>query len=159
MLGMSLLMGARGAGSLLGPLAGGWWAGERRARLGTGILLGFLLAALGYIWLGLSGGLAIAVLAVAAAHAGSSTNWVFSTTLLQIYSDDRFRGRVFAADAGLCTLGIAASSYIAGVAIDAGAPVRHVAVTLGLVMLAPAAAWAAALRWTGAQSYECASMR
>jgi len=30
------------------------------------------------------------------AHAGGSTVWVFSTTLLQLYTEDRFRGRVFA---------------------------------------------------------------
>ncbi len=52
------------------------------------------------------------------AHAGSSTNWVFSTTLLQIYTEDRFRGRVFAAEFGLCMLSISASSYLAGVALD-----------------------------------------
>jgi hypothetical protein len=34
-LGMSLLMGARGVGSLLGPLAAGWWAGGRHSRLRT----------------------------------------------------------------------------------------------------------------------------
>ena len=37
MLGMSLLMGARGVGALMGPLFGGWWAGDRQARLSTGI--------------------------------------------------------------------------------------------------------------------------
>ncbi len=30
MLGMSLLMGARGVGALLGPLIGGYWAGQKR---------------------------------------------------------------------------------------------------------------------------------
>ncbi len=145
MLGMSLLMGARGAGSLLGPLAAGRWAGERRQRLRSGILAGFLLAAAGYMWLGVSASLAFAVLAVVLAHAGSSTNWVFSTTLLQIYTEDRFRGRVFAADYGLCMLGISASSYAAGVAIDLGMHVRTFAVLIGLVMLVPAAAWAGVL--------------
>ena len=52
------------------------------------------------------------------AHAGTSMNWVFSTTLVQNYTDDRFRGRVFAADVGLLTLSIAASSYLAGAATD-----------------------------------------
>ncbi|MBZ5727329.1 MAG: MFS transporter [Acidobacteriia bacterium] len=146
MLGMSLLMGARGAGALLGPLAGGRWAGARHARLRTGILAGFVLAAAGYVWLGVSGSLVLAACAVVLAHAGSSTNWVFSTTLLQIYTDDRFRGRVFAADYGLCMLGISASSYAAGVALDLGVPVRTFAIVMGLVMLIPGAAWALVLR-------------
>ncbi len=144
-LGMSLLMGARGAGALLGPLVSGRWAGDRHSRLRSGIFAGFLLASAGYILLGTSGSLIVAVLSVVLAHAGSSTNWVFSSTLLQIYTTDRFRGRVFAADYGLCMLGISASSYLAGVAIDLGVPARTFAVVIGCVMLAPAAAWAIAL--------------
>ena len=146
LLGMSMLMGARGAGSLLGPLIGGFWAGESHARLRTGIFIGFVIAAAGYVSLGTSTSLAIAICAVVAAHAGSSTNWVFSSTLLQIYTDDRFRGRVFSADIGICTLVMSASSYLAGVAIDFGVPPRAFAVAIGLVMLVPAAAWAIALR-------------
>lgn len=148
MLGMSLLMGARGAGALIGPLLSGRWAGEQHARLRTGILAGFLIAATGYIVLGSSTSLTIAICAVIAAHAGSSTNWVFSSTLLQVYTGDRFRGRVFSADYGLCMLGISASSYLAGAAIDLGVSPRHFAVAVGLVMLLPAAAWAVAMRRT-----------
>jgi hypothetical protein len=85
---------------------------------------------------------------VIAAHAGSSTNWVFSSTLLQIYTEDRFRGRVFSADYGLCMLGISASSYLAGVAIDLGVPARTFAVFIGFTMLVPATAWAVALKRT-----------
>jgi predicted MFS family arabinose efflux permease len=146
LLGMSMLMGARGAGSLLGPLIGGFWAGENHSRLRTGIFIGFVIAAAGYVSLGASTSLAIAICAVVAAHAGSSTNWVFSSTLLQIYTDDRFRGRVFSADIGICTLVMSASSYLAGAAIDLGVPPRAFAVAIGLVMLVPAAAWALALR-------------
>ncbi|SPF52846.1 Major facilitator superfamily MFS_1 [Candidatus Sulfopaludibacter sp. SbA4] len=147
-LGMSLLMGARGAGALLGPIIGGRWAGDRHSRLRSGIFAGFLLAAAGYMLLGTSTSLIVAVLTVVLAHAGSSTNWVFSTTLLQIYTTDRFRGRVFAADYGLCMLGISASSYLAGVAIDLGVPARTFAVVIGCVMLVPAGAWAIALAKT-----------
>jgi len=82
---------------------------------------------------------------VVLAHAGASTNWVFSTTLLQCYTEDRFRGRVFAADNGMLTLAISASSYLAGVAIDMGMRARAFATAIGCVMLIPAAAWTAAL--------------
>ncbi len=145
MLGMSLLMGARGLGSLLGPLVAGVWAGERHARLRSGILIGFVLAAIGYVWLGAAASLALAILTVVLAHAGSSTNWVFSTTLLQFYTADRFRGRVFAADYGLCMLGISASSYLAGVALDYGVGARAFAAVIGCAMLLPAAGWAVAM--------------
>ncbi len=147
-LGMSLLMGARGAGSLIGPLVSGRWAGVRHSRLRTGILAGFMLAAAGYLILGLSQSLALAVAMVVMAHAGTSTNWVFSTTLLQIYTTDRFRGRVFATDYGLCMLGISASCYVAGAAIDRGVAARTFAVAIGIAMLAPCFGWAWALRKT-----------
>jgi len=140
-LGMSMLMGARGAGALIGPLVSGRWAGDRHDRLRTGIFLGFLLAAAGYICLGLSASLAVAITSVVLAHAGSSTNWVFSTTLLQFFSVDRFRGRVFSADYGLCMLTISISSYLAGIAIDLGVPVRNLSVAVGLAMFIPVAAW------------------
>jgi len=148
MLGMSMLMGARGAGALLGPLVGVRWARDRQSRLRPGIFFGFLLAAAGYIGLGVSTSLPIAVLAVIAAHAGSSTNWVFSSTLLQIYTEDRFRGRVFSADYGLCMMAISGSSYLAGVAIDLGVPARTFAIIVGCIMVIPAAAWAVALSRT-----------
>jgi predicted MFS family arabinose efflux permease len=147
-LGMSLLMGARGAGALIGPLLGNWWSGDRHSRLQAGILIGFVLAASGYMLLGTANVVILAIAAVVLAHAGSSTNWVFSTTLLQVYTNDRFRGRVFAADFGLCMLGISASSYAAGVAIDWGVPPKTLAMGMGVVMLAPAAMWALALRRT-----------
>ena len=148
LLGMSMLMGARGVGAIIGPLISGRWAGEHHSRMRTGILIGFVIAAAGYVCLGSSTSLAVAIIAVVAAHAGSSTNWVFSSTLLQIYTDDRFRGRVFSADFGICMLGISASSYLAGVAIDFGVSPRAFAVAIGLVMLVPAAAWAIALHRT-----------
>ena len=148
LLGMSMLMGARGIGAILGPLIGGRWAGESHSRLRSGILAGFVIAAAGYICLGTSTSLVIAICAVAAAHAGSSTNWVFSSTLLQTYTEDRFRGRVFSADFGICMLAISVSSYLAGVALDLGVPPRAFAVAIGLVMLIPAAAWAVALHRT-----------
>jgi MFS family permease len=142
-LGMSLLMGARGIGALAGPLIAGRWARDREPRLRNGILWGFLRGAAGYLCLGAAGAVALAAAAVALAHAGTSTNWVFSTTLLQIHSDDRFRGRVFAAEYGLCMIAMAASSYAASLAIDLGAAPRTCATAVGVAMLLPATLWLA----------------
>jgi len=146
MLGMSILMGARGVGALLGPLMSARWGGNNRRRLRLGIVFGFLAAAGGYVGLGTSPFLWLACVGVAVSHMGGSTNWVFSTTLLQFQTDDRFRGRVFSADMGLCVLTIAISSYVAGVAIDYGTPARVTSVWTGLAMLVPATAWGLALR-------------
>jgi predicted MFS family arabinose efflux permease len=71
---------------------------------------------------------------------------VFSTTLLQLHTDDRFRGRVFSADLGFSMFTIAAGAYLCGRLLDAGVAARTVATYTGLVMLIPAVLWAMAMR-------------
>jgi hypothetical protein len=146
LIGMSLLVAARGVGALFGPIMGGAWAGERTERLRGGILIGYLVAAAGYMSLAWAPTIGIAIACVVLANFGLSSNWVFSTTLLQTSTEDRFRGRVFAAEIGLLTLTIAISGYAAGLASDLGVPVRLLAFLNGAIALVPAAAWAVALR-------------
>lgn len=146
MLGMSILLGGRGLGALAGPLIGARWAGRSDRRLRLGILFGYVTIALGYGMLGSSRTVWMASACAMLAHAGGSTVWVFSTTLLQLHTDDRFRGRVFSADLGFSMLTIAAGAYLCGRLLDAGVAARTVATWTGLVMLLPAALWAFAMR-------------
>ena len=145
-LGMSFLMAARGLGALFGPLGAARWAGHRESRLRSGILLGFLAVGLGYGMMGISGSLWVACCWVVLGHCGGSVVWVFSTTLLQLNTEDRFRGRVFSAELGLCMLTLAVTAYLTGILVDAGINPRTVAVATGFVMLAPALAWGLAMR-------------
>ncbi len=145
-LGMSLLLGARGVGALLGPLLTASWAGHWKHRLEVAILWGYLAAAAGYGLLGVSGHLWQACLCVALAHFGSSIVWVFSTTLLQMQSDDEFRGRVFAADLCLFMITIAAGAYLAGRFVDWGFAARNVASAAGVLMLIPTVWWGLSIR-------------
>lgn len=145
-LGMSLLLGARGVGAMLGPLLAAPWAGHWKHRLEIAIFWGYLASATGYALLGVSGHLWQACFCVALAHSGSSIIWVFSTTLLQIQSDDKFRGRVFAADLCLFMFTIAVGAYLAGRFVDWGFAARHVASVAGLLMMIPAALWWISLR-------------
>ena len=142
MLGMSLLMGARGVGALVGPLVGGYWAGSIIRRQRTGILFGFLCTGLGYVLLSVSPNLLAGIACVILAHAGGAVIWVFTTTMLQTQAEDRFRGRVFAADFAFLVLAMAASTYIAGIAVDNGWDIRTVSRTVGLLALVPALLWA-----------------
>jgi predicted MFS family arabinose efflux permease len=146
MLGMSILLGGRGLGALVGPLVSARWAGRSDRRLQLGILFGYLTIAAGYGTLGSSRTVWIAAACAMLAHMGGSTVWVFSTTLLQLHTDDRFRGRVFSADLGFSMLTIAAGAYLCGRLLDAGVAARTVATCTGLVMLIPAALWALAMR-------------
>ena len=144
MLGMSILLGGRGLGAMVGPLVAARWAGESDHRLRLGILFGYLTIAGGYGFLGASRTVWMAAVCAMLAHMGGSTVWVFSTTLLQLHTDDRFRGRVFAADLGLGSLTFAVTAYLAGRFLDAGISARTVATGTGVLMLIPAAilAWA-----------------
>ena len=146
-LGMSMLLGARGLGALMGPLISAPWAGHQNRRLRLGIFFGYLVTAIGYILIGKSGNVWSACFWAAFAHLGGSTVWVFSTTLLQLNTDDRFRGRVFAADLGLCMLTIAAGAYVVGDFLDTGISARTLVSFTGLAMLIPAALWGWAMKF------------
>lgn len=146
MLGMSILIGGRGLGALVGPLVSARWAGQSDYRLRFGILFGYITIAFGYGVLGVSRSVWMAAACAMLAHAGGSTVWVFSTTLLQLHTEDRFRGRVFAADLGLGSFTFAVTAYLAGRFLDAGISARTLAISTGLVMLLPAAILAWALR-------------
>ncbi len=146
MLGMSLLLGGRGLGALIGPLISAPWAGRSERRLRLGIFYGYLVTALGYVFIGRAGNVWFACFWAAFAHLGGATVWVFSTTLLQLNTDDRFRGRVFSADLGLCMLTIAIGAYVCGSFLDMGISARTLVSATGLVMLVPAGLWAWAMK-------------
>jgi MFS family permease len=141
MLSMSLLMASRGFGSLIGPLLAGSWAGQNQARLRTLIMTGLTIGGVGYMLLGMAPCLVLACAAVMFAHMGASNIWVSSTTLLQMNTDDRFRGRVFSADLSVLTLMMAISTFFAGRILDAGISARELAVGVGATVMLPAAAW------------------
>ena len=146
MLGMSLLMGCRGIGALIGPIAASRWSGNSRARFRTGIIFGFAAAAAGYLALGFSPTLLAACTAVVLAHSGGSIAWVFSTTLLQLQTDDRFRGRVFSAEFAFNVATMSLATFTAGRLMDVGWSVYDVAKLTGLFVLIPGLLWAVAQR-------------
>lgn len=145
-LSMSFLMGARGVGALIGSLMSGYLGRNDPSRMRTIILAGFLVVSVSYVALGAAPTLALACLAVVVGHAGTSLNWVFSTTMLQQMTDDRFRGRVFSADFAGLFLMMAAVSFLASTLVDYGVSVRTVAAATGLLGLLPALLWTLARR-------------
>jgi MFS family permease len=146
MLSLSLLVGARGVGALIGPLLAAPWAQRSQDRLRYGILGGFALMAIGYLLLSIAPTLALACSTVALAHVGGSIVWVLSTTLLQLGTEDRFRGRVFSAELGFCMLGIGTGAFLAGQAIDHGTALSRVALGIGITGTVAGILWAFGLR-------------
>lgn len=145
-LSMSLLFGCRGVGALVGSFASGYWARNQESRMRAGIFWAFIISAASYATLSVAPTLALACLAVAVGHAGTSMAWVFSTTLLQGLTDDRFRGRVFSADFGGLFLVMSVLSFSAGNLIDMGLGVRTIALATGVLGLVPAVTWLACQR-------------
>lgn len=145
-LGMSLLLGARGFGAICGPVIAGYLARDKEERMRPAIVFGFLMSAAGYLLLSYATNAWLAAACVALAHAGSSITWVFSTTLLQLNTEDKFRGRVFSVEFGFSVAMMAVMSSSAGILIDRGTSPFGLAAITGAVMLIPAIAWAFALR-------------
>src|ERR1039458_1493465 len=78
LFGMSLLMGGRGVGALLGPLFASHWTGQRESSLRLGVLLGFILGGIGYLLLSGAHNIWVAFAVIVLAHSGTSTVWVRS---------------------------------------------------------------------------------
>lgn len=141
-LAMGILYAARGVGAGLGPVAGDLLTRSVESRLWKSVSLCYLMAAVCYLGLSRAPNLLIAVLVVVGGHAASSTVWVTSTTLLQLHTDDAFRGRVFALDTGMVMLGVSVSNYLIGLGLDHGyVTARAMAALLGLVLVLPGALW------------------
>ena len=146
-LGMSLLLGSRGAGAMIGAFGGSWLCGTSQNRMRYLIMGGFLLAATGYIALSVAPNIAIAALCLMVAHAGGSATWVGSTGILQQVTEDKFRGRVFSAEFAFSMFVLSIVSFGAGVMNDAGVSVRVLAFGTGVAMIAPFLLWVVAQRW------------
>ena len=73
---------------------------------------------------------------------------MFSTVLLQREVEDKFRGRVFAAELALLTLTMAASNYIVGELMDRfGYSPRVVTAGVGSFFLLPGVFWFLTKKW------------
>jgi MFS family permease len=145
-LGMSILLGSRGAGAMIGSFGGSWLTGTSLKRLRYLILGGYLMGAIGYLLLSRATVLWAASLCLLFAHAGGSATWVGSTGMLQQLTEDRFRGRVFSAEFALSMLVLSVISFGSGVLIDAGVGVRTLAEATGFVLFVPFLLWMAAQR-------------
>ena len=140
--GIGLLAMARGVGTALGPVGARRFFGTTPEGMARGIGFGFFVAGSLYLMFAAVTSLPLALLALAVAHMGGSTIWVFSTTLLQILVPDALRGRVFAAELALMTLGMTVSSFLTGWALDTlGWSPRFLVALLASLCFLPGAVW------------------
>jgi len=146
--GIGVLFAARGIGTAVGPIVARRMAGELDRRMQVWIGIAFLIGGAFYIAFGSATSFVFALIVLGVAHCGGSILWVFSTVLLQRGVDDKFRGRVFAAELALLTLTMAASNYTTGELLDRfQISPRLVTIGIGIFFLMPGLAWFLTQRW------------
>ena len=146
--GIGVLFAARGIGTAVGPIVARRMAGEVDKRMQTWIGIAFLIGGVFYAAFGSATSFVFALIVLGVAHCGGSILWVFSTVLLQRGVDDKFRGRVFAAELALLTLTMALSNYTTGELLDRfQISPRLVTIGIGIFFLMPGLAWFLTQRW------------
>lgn len=146
--GIGVLFAARGIGTAVGPIVARRMAGEVDKRMQAWIGIAFIIAGVFYAAFGTATSFVFALIVLGVAHCGGSILWVFSTVLLQRGVDDKFRGRVFAAELALLTLTMAASNYTTGELLDRfQISPRLVTIGIGIFFLMPGLAWFLTQRW------------
>jgi MFS family permease len=147
-IGIGVLFAARGIGTAIGPIVARRIAGEGKLRQQASIGIAFLIGGLFYIAFGYTNIFVVALLVLGIAHTGGSILWVFSTVLLQREVEDRFRGRVFAAELALLTLTMAGSNYLTGELLDRfGYSPRTVVIGIGIFFCVPGIVWFLTQHW------------
>lgn len=150
-LTISLLFAASGLGTALGPLIGRRLTGREVPKLRWAVAISFVLGG-GYV-LGMAGArnLGVAALFLLLARMHGAVVWVFSTILLQILTEDRYRGRVFAAEVSLFTGSMMLSSLVTSRALDLHwGSVSAVTTALGGVSILVGLCWIANIGRGGA---------
>lgn len=142
---VGMLFAARGLGALLGPIVGRRVIAREERYLWSVLGAAMVLFAGGYMTLGLSHSLWLALPILVVAHVGGGGNWILSSYGLQRIVPDYVRGRVFAVDYMISTVIIAGSQVLAGTLADRVDP-RKVSFGLGSAVLLYAVGWLVATR-------------
>lgn len=141
-LTLGLVYATVGLGTGIGPLIVRRLVGDSHNGALMGILLGFGALNLGVVGLGFAPSLVWVLAASFFRSLGSGSLWVFSSALLQRTADNEFRGRVFASEFALFTLGQSVSTLWAGVALDTlDLGVQGVILSTAVISLAATVVW------------------
>jgi MFS family permease len=117
-LTLGLLYAITGLGTGIGPLVVRRWVGDAERGMLWGIAAGFIAMTLGVVAMAAASSLGWVLAGSLVRAVGSGSLWVFSSVLLQRMVEDRFRGRVFAFEFAVMTLGQSFSTLWAGLALD-----------------------------------------
>lgn len=139
---LGLIYMSIGIGTGLAPLIANRLTGQNQTLMRRTILLAFVVSVVGFLGVSWSPTLGVLLVATTIRAAGSGIAWVFSSALIQLNADNRYRGRVFAFDWTVYTLAMLASTLSAGVAYDPiGLAARQVAFGSAAVAMVTLVGW------------------
>lgn len=147
-ISIGLFYAFRGLGAGIGPFIAYRVHGQCQRSLAAALVPGFLVGGLGYLLLSYTDSLSLALICVLFAHLGGATQWVFSTSLLQLSLREDVRGRVFALEYTGLNLAVAFSSFLTGHARDEGWSIPHLAQAMAVLLLVTGGLTALMLRFT-----------
>lgn len=140
---LGIIFASVGIGCLIGPLVADPFARmDNTTSLEMMCLASFLCMGIG--WLGLSWYIDFALVCVFSAvrAAGSTIAWIYTTLLLQKFSDDDMLGRVMGIDLALAALGKASSAMLAGILQDnAGLSAEQVSLVMAVTAFVMTVLW------------------
>ncbi len=117
-ISLGLMFMAAGLGAIVGPVVGNRLTKGDSQSMQKAIVIGFVALVVGWLIIGWSPSLPIAMLGLFIRFTGGSINWTYSSVLLQMKVPDKLLGRVFSVDFGLFTLALAVSVWMTGLALD-----------------------------------------
>jgi Na+/melibiose symporter-like transporter len=139
-LGMIYFVGGLGTG--LAPLIARRITGDNLITMHWAILFTYIASFIGYLMIGWAYTLPILLVASLIRSAGGGTNWVYSSSLLQMLVPNRFLGRVFAFDIAMMTLASSISTLWVGWAHDSlGWTPHQIALALSVISFITALGW------------------
>lgn len=139
---LGLIYFVSGVGTGVAPLLARRITGDDITAMHWTILFAYAAAFVGYLLMGWAFTLAVFLVATLIRSSGGGTNWVYSSSLLQLMVPDRYLGRVFAFDIAIMTLASAMSTLWVGWARDSlGLSPHQIVLALAIVPLMTIIGW------------------
>jgi MFS family permease len=151
---LGILYSAFGIGAVIGPLVLNRYNDGQVRRMRRLVIISFAWVTVGWLLFGLAPTLLVAAAAVIVRAMGGSATWTYSSTIIQLSTENRYLGRVFSFDWMGYYLAVTISTLLTGYLIDhvGKGDVRPIAVGTGIVSIIPFVLWTGVVYWLDRRS-------
>lgn len=146
---LGILYTAFGLGALLGPALLNRFNNGQVHTMRRLMIISFACVTIGWFLLGAAPSLGLAAIALMVRAMGGSATWTYSSTIIQMSTDNAYLGRMFSLDWAAFYLVITISTLLTGQVLEVnGNESAHIAaLVIGALSIIPLIAWVAAVRW------------